>query len=123
MYTQTQAALQKKRADQPWRPSNGTEGDIFISNVCRACKRNEQECDIIGLSMAYNKDDPEYPDEWVYGDDGQPQCKSFDTHPVSNADKKYIAWLAEQQAPIKEDSNNPKPNPHQKGTCMGFYSR
>ena len=74
----------------PYRPSNGTEGDAFISSWCGQCARDKSisegieldECDdnelcsIIADTMAYSIDDPEYPKEWIIKN-GEPCCTAF----------------------------------------------
>lgn len=67
---------------EKYRPSNGTEGAGFMSRFCDQCRNDdggvgETVCEIIGNTMAYDVDDPEYPDAWCYGQDGQPQCTAF----------------------------------------------
>ena len=50
---------------EPYRPSNGTEGDIFRADWCEKCTKDvDGDCRIIALSMAYDVDEPEYPKEW-----------------------------------------------------------
>jgi hypothetical protein len=67
---------------RPYRPSNGTEGDIFIAQWCAVCSRNGwsdedgDACDILTRSFVYPVDDPDYPQEWVMGDRG-PGCTAF----------------------------------------------
>lgn len=66
-----------------YRPSNGTEGDGFMSRHCYQCKHDdggigERVCEIIGNTMAYDIDEPEYPTEWRYGEDGRPTCTKFE---------------------------------------------
>ncbi len=85
-----------------YRPSNGTEGDIFHAKWCAPCSRNNPDkdvfCPIIGAAMAYDIDDPEYPDAWQYGKDGKPMCtkhttKAGATSPVPTAaDLAYLDW-------------------------------
>ena len=64
-----------------YRPSNGTEGEIFMSQYCNRCIHDDIEnnkgCTIIAFSMAYFVSDPEYPKQWIYGDDGKPTCTKF----------------------------------------------
>jgi hypothetical protein len=69
-----------------FRPSNGTEGMIFVENFCDHCKHekfchtnndNDKKCDILTNSMMHNVDEPEYPAELIYGDDGQPTCTKY----------------------------------------------
>lgn len=63
----------------PYRPSNGTEGHIFMSHFCFRCARDakfqetqaaEDGCPIIAAAFMYSRDDPKYPSEWVQGDGG-----------------------------------------------------
>ena len=63
-----------------YRPSNGTEGDIFMAAWCEKCERlmNELDgpCPIVGDVMALSIADPSYPDEWCYQNE-QPVCTGF----------------------------------------------
>lgn len=69
-----------------YRPSNGTEGDCFMSAWCANCHRfsgeyegfDEKECEIVLRAYAFDIDDDEYPDEWIYGENGEPICKAFE---------------------------------------------
>lgn len=65
-----------------YRPSNGTEGEIFMDYYCCNCEHewdNEEEaCDILGRSGAFDVDDPNYPEEWTYNDEGKPTCTAFE---------------------------------------------
>ena len=64
-----------------YRPSNGTEGEIFMQEFCDSCiygdPGNEKYCEIIKKTMMFDVDDREYPIEWRYGEDGQPICTKF----------------------------------------------
>lgn len=63
---------------QKWRPSNGTEGEIFISSWCFECQRDsEQDCPIVAATFIYDVDDEKYPQQWQYGADGQPKCTEW----------------------------------------------
>jgi hypothetical protein len=70
----------------PYRPSNGTEGEIFMSAWCARCMRDQARregdafagCEIITLTMAFEIDDPSYPQAWVQDDDGAPSCLEFE---------------------------------------------
>ena len=78
---------------EAYRPSNGTEGHCFMEAWCGNCARDlfwsegkdydacapEEICSIIGDTMAYDKDHPKYPKEWVYGENG-PMCSAFVRH-------------------------------------------
>jgi hypothetical protein len=61
-----------------YRPSNGTEGDSFMSAWCERCRKGWKDggCAIVGLTMALDMDDPNYPREWRYVDD-KPTCTAF----------------------------------------------
>lgn len=63
-----------KTQTEAYRPSNGTEGEIFMSCFCFRCKRDQkfsetQEaqdgCPIVADAFCYSIDDPKYPKEWV----------------------------------------------------------
>lgn len=76
------------RLHEPYRPSNGTEGECFIEHWCGSCERSGREgkpddagheligCSIVGRTMAFDVDDPEYPDEWRIGEKG-PECSAW----------------------------------------------
>jgi hypothetical protein len=91
IYPAAWADMTKERAGQKYRPSNGTEGEIFMGCWCCQCARDKamsegcvfdecddnERCDIIANTMAFNVEDDEYPKEWTYGQDGQPCCTAF----------------------------------------------
>lgn len=69
-------------------PSNGTEGEGFMSAFCYQCiherwihrqdeDREEDKCDILSRAFLYNVDDPEYPEEWTYDENGKPTCTNW----------------------------------------------
>lgn len=70
---------------EPYRPSNGTEGEIFRANWCDLCERDRYErkpCRILTLTMAYDVDDIGYPKQWLQTADvdwleREPRCTSF----------------------------------------------
>lgn len=64
-----------------YRPSNGTEGEMFMSDWCARCTKDKPPhgCQIIALTMALEVDHPDYPAEWVEDDDGSnPRCTAFE---------------------------------------------
>ena len=68
---------------EKYRPSNGTEGDGFMSRHCYQCKHDdggigETVCEIIGETMAYDVDEEQYPDAWRYDAQGCPTCIKFE---------------------------------------------
>lgn len=69
---------------RPYRPSNGTEGDIFMAAWCEHCALADHEdggCMIQLRALAHKIDEPEYPAEWNFTNGGAPQCTAFTTDP------------------------------------------
>ena len=64
-------------AGKSYRPSNGTEGDLFMAEFCDRCSKCKG-CEIIGAAMLFEKDHEEYPKEWVYDAEGCPTCTAFE---------------------------------------------
>ena len=66
-----------------YRPSNGTEGEIFQERYCSRCIHEGEEdgeyCHILTSAMIFEIDDPEYPKEWVQDESGKPMCLAFTT--------------------------------------------
>ena len=67
-----------------YRPSNGTEGEIFMERWCARCWRDAafradqgDSCPIAAATMAFDIDDPEYPAEWIEDETG-PRCTAFE---------------------------------------------
>jgi hypothetical protein len=81
MFTDDLAEKLKERAGEKYRPSNGTEGEMFMEKFCYNCQHddpdNEKFCEILTRTMAFDVDEDEYPKEWQYGTDGQPVCTEF----------------------------------------------
>ncbi|MEN9628610.1 MAG: hypothetical protein RJA10_1837 [Pseudomonadota bacterium] len=85
MYTPEMAADMALAAGAEWKPSNGTEGEIFWSEWCSRCERDrvmngsvweidagdDDYCPILNASFRGEAA------EWVIGTDGQPTCKGF----------------------------------------------
>jgi hypothetical protein len=59
-----------------YRPSNGTIGMSFMADFCDRCAIRGI-CRILPKVMTYNVDDPEYPEQWTYDEEGDPTCTSF----------------------------------------------
>lgn len=63
-------------------PSNGTEGDIFMSHFCFKCIRHpisseaKTQCRILMKSFFHKIHEKEYPKQWRYKN-GRPLCTSF----------------------------------------------
>ena len=91
IYPESLAERLKARAGEKYRPSNGTEGEYFFAAWCRNCQRDKamregcdlddcddnERCNIIAATMAFQVDEDGYPQEWQYGEDGQPRCTAF----------------------------------------------
>jgi len=77
IFEDVDAEMNKERAGQKYRPSNGTEGDMFMYQYCRRCRKYDN-CDLVSLSILHDVDDPEYPEEWQYGENGQPVCTELE---------------------------------------------
>jgi len=65
---------------RPYRPSNGTEGDMFMSQFCYSCVKytlnkntGDYDCkhDIIQKTQVYEVDSKHYPKWWVEDLDGK----------------------------------------------------
>jgi hypothetical protein len=69
-----------------YRPSNGTEGEIFMLGWCARCavdRRSREDggwgCAIATMTMAVGIDDPEYPVEWRQDGPQGPRCTAWET--------------------------------------------
>ena len=84
LFTKDHAERLKECAGESYRPSNGTEGAMFQDMFCCQCTKDNLDdegkggCEIILLSMCHNRDEPEYPKEWIYDKDGQPVCTAWE---------------------------------------------
>lgn len=62
---------------KPFRPSNGSEGEMFMERNCFICIKDDPEkdilCPLIAASMACEIDDPGYPQEWQCEDQIDPR--------------------------------------------------
>lgn len=76
MFPDYQAEILKEDAGQKYRPSNGTEGDLFMSEYCWRCQL-ETHCTIPGKTALYQIEADDYPAQWQIGSDGQPTCTEF----------------------------------------------
>ncbi len=60
---------------RPYRPSNGTEGDMFSASFCDLCARDAEArkaepdfskaCKIRTATFAHDREDAAYPAEWI----------------------------------------------------------
>lgn len=69
-------------------PSNGTEGMVFTDKFCEHClhekfhhtlNHNDKKCDIFSRSIIYwyEPENPKYPSEWIYNNEGWPVCTNW----------------------------------------------
>ena len=81
IYTWDFAATLRKDAGEKWRPSNGTEGELFQAAHCADCIRwtEDDGCPIAAATFAIDVGHEDYPHEWQIGKDGQPTCTAFST--------------------------------------------
>lgn len=63
-------------APRKYRPSNATEGFAFMAVFCDQCVVRGI-CRILPRVMGLHVDDPDYPGQWTYDDEGAPTCTSF----------------------------------------------
>lgn len=62
---------------EPYRPSNGTEGDRFEEKFCLRCKEYVGDhCDINSDAFWNDIGDEDYPPEWIQ-DEAGPRCTAF----------------------------------------------
>lgn len=68
-----------------YRPSNGTEGEMFQEQYCYRCRhdrdwreKEENPCDILTRTLWLGTEDPDYPVEWIYDPEGVPTCTAFE---------------------------------------------
>jgi hypothetical protein len=75
-----QKAEKNPLAGTPFRPSNGTEGELFRDKYCSLCEKDQvpEGCKIQLRTMAFGIDEPEYPKEWVHNSEGYAICTAFD---------------------------------------------
>jgi hypothetical protein len=79
-----------------YKPSNGTEGELFINRHCANCvhensfrkEDGKKFCGILSATLTHEVNDKKYPTEWQYIDD-KPTCTKFERlKPVCNYDIK-----------------------------------
>lgn len=107
------------RKPRPYRPSNGTEGMGFVECYCSNCihekfmhtnNHNDKKCDIFSRTLMHSIDEPEYPKEWIYDEEGKPTCTSY---------QHWDWWGGPWGNDFKEPPPEPIDDPNQ--LCMNFY--
>lgn len=68
----------KHEPGKAYAPSNATEFDLFYSQVCETCTKDDDgHCPIIMHSMVFEITDEQYPKEWVINNNGNPTCTGY----------------------------------------------
>lgn len=63
---------------EKYRPCNGSEGEWFRRKFCEQCQHDIQmNCQILVRTLMNDKDDPDYPTEWIKDENG-PRCTAFE---------------------------------------------
>jgi hypothetical protein len=64
---------------KPYRPSNGTEGRMFMERFCKRCENDSEahRCTTLGDALCYQIEHANYPKEWTHTEDGEPTCTLF----------------------------------------------
>lgn len=84
VYTESLAKLCREDPDKKYRPSNGSEGDMFQELWCENCVHDNAfgqprgGCEILTKTMFLRVDEEGYPPEWNHDAEGQPQCTAFE---------------------------------------------
>jgi hypothetical protein len=53
---------------------------MFMVRWCEHCVKDadpSDPCSVVGCAFLFEVGDPDYPKEWQYGPDGQPECTAF----------------------------------------------
>lgn len=109
-------------AGESFRPSNGTEGMIFMEHFCEQCIHENynpetdcgKKCEILTATMVFDQRDKEYPKEWQYDSEGWPVCTA------------WVKWDWNNDGD-PDDENNPKapykPEPDNQLHLFPLYPR
>ena len=88
LLTPFHATLVKESGGGLYQPSNGEEGGMFQALWCEDCvhdaafrQHGAGGCKILSKTMFLRPSDPDYPPEWNYSTEGQPQCTAFEAIP------------------------------------------
>jgi hypothetical protein len=69
--------------NKKYSPSNGTEYMWFCGNFCDQCLHHNPDpdqaphCEILKDTICYSVNDPNYPSQWQYNEDGKAICTDF----------------------------------------------
>lgn len=104
-----------------YRPSNGSEGEWFASKFCDQCEAERiyrdgegDSCPIMGKSMAFDVEHPQYPAEWREDGPLGPRCTAFRPEGTASPDR-VAADLARYEAAMAAMRNATSPHPGTEG--------
>lgn len=97
-----------------YQPSNGTEDFyVFGNSFCHRCAHEkflhtandlDLKCHILSSALVFDVKQPDYPKEWVYGEDDMPTCTAF---------KKFDWVKNEETGEWNEEELPDPPDPNQ----------
>lgn len=73
----------QSEAGKQWMPSNGTEGEMFMSAFCERCihekwmhtmNNADKKCDVLNRALL---NAPDKQPEWIYSEEGWPICTEW----------------------------------------------
>jgi len=93
-----------------YRPSNATEGFQFEDKFCSQCTRDTYDietekgefCEIQSLTVMFNINDANYPEQWIYDEYGKPICTAFTQDPTKYRCDKTVDMFQEKSDPAKD---------------------
>lgn len=63
---------------EKYRPANAEEGEDFIMQWCERCEKwDDGGCPIFIATQFITEEEPNYPSEWRYGKDDEPECSAY----------------------------------------------
>lgn len=72
--------------ERKYRPSNGSEAEIFMTEHCAKCLLYDK-CQIPNNAFWNDIDEPEYPPQWIYSE-REPICTDFTNMEILNEPSK-----------------------------------
>ena len=77
IHTDASDAIFRCPDGEPYLPSNGTEGEIFMGHWCERCHKDQFDAGGDGCPILLKSLLNDQPAEWVYRD-GSPICTAFE---------------------------------------------
>ena len=85
IHTDASDAIFRCPDGEPYLPSNGTEGEIFMGHWCDRCQKDQFEAGGDSCAILLNTLCGKQPDEWRY-EGGVPVCTAFEADESSGGD-------------------------------------